>query len=96
MKKFRIDPLVSIVRIFKEPIDCECPLHSMVNKYYKTMTLEFIDNGDVRVTNVIESPTIKESKDVFKELAELGYKKVTWKHNSKEHKVNLNNYRRLT
>lgn len=84
MAKTRVDPLVSTMRCYEKEIDPTLPLCEMKEKYYKTFPITFLDNGLVRIGNVIESPNFEELKELREYLKAAGYHTMTWRHNGKE------------
>lgn len=85
----RIDPVVSIVRFYDHKQDRNKPLEFMKDKYNKSITLLFSDNGEVRLSNILVSPSNQERKDLFVILKEMGYSYATWRHKEKEVRVKL-------
>jgi len=83
MSKIRIDPLVSLARFYKEDVDITTPIYEMFKPYYKSFPVEFLDNGVVRVTGVVESPTVHEQRELFRALKALGYHSIEWRHHDK-------------
>ena len=84
MTKIRIDPLIGAVRFYKNPVDGSIPLYKMTEPYYKSFPIQFLDDGSVRITLVVEAPAIKEKIALFKLLKEMGYIKIHWRHKDKE------------
>jgi hypothetical protein len=85
----RIDPIAATVRFYKEKIQESTPLQDIVDPYYKTLTLIFMDNGDVRATACAEALTMEEIKSVMKKLREMGCKRALWRHHDKENSIHL-------
>lgn len=83
MTYIRIDPIVSLVRIYKIKINRNIPLYKMKERYYKSFPIEYLDDGSVRIVGVVEAPTIKEKIELQKYLKEQGYCTVSWRHNDK-------------
>jgi hypothetical protein len=82
--RIRVDPLVSVVRCYKFDIDPTLPLYKMKERYYKSFPITFLDSGVVRVSAVVEAPTIREKIQLQRYLRELGYHSVEWRHGDKE------------
>lgn len=89
MSKLRIDPLIGAVRCYRSRIDRSIPLHKMKEPYYKSFPIQFLDDGSVRITMVVEAPNIKEKIELKALLKELGYIRVHWRHKDKEESFNL-------
>ena len=85
----RIDPIAATVRFYKEKIQENTPIQDIVEPYYKTLTLIFLDNGDVRATACANAITIEELKILMKKLSKMGYKRMLWRHHEKEVSVHL-------
>lgn len=84
MSRIRVDPLVSVVRCYKEDIDPTLPLYKMKGRYYKSFPITFLDSGIVRVSAVVEAPSIKEKILLQRYLKNKGYHSVEWRHGDKE------------
>ena len=91
---FRLDPTSAIVRFYNSSIDKTKPLHEMHTPYYKTLILQFLDNGEVRISGCVDMLSISESKALRAHLAELGYQTATWRHEGIEFVVNLSKYKK--
>jgi hypothetical protein len=85
VSKIRIDPLCATVRFYLEEIDSRQPICDMTEPYYKTITVVFMDNGECRLTDCVEAPTLREQRKLSKKLASMGVKKVCWRHGEQEH-----------
>jgi len=85
---FRLDSLVSVARFYKNKIKL-VPLSEMTEPYEKVLILQFTDNGIVRITATLISPTRKEIKLLADKLHLSGYKRAEYKHEGKNYFVDL-------
>lgn len=85
----RIDPVTATVRFYRDPVDTSAALSDIKEPYYKTLTLLFLDNGEVRITDCVDPPTRKEAKNLYNKLAALGYKRASWRHGNKDIEFSL-------
>lgn len=89
MTKLRIDPITATARFYRDSVDINAALSDMKEPYYKTVTLIFLDTGDVRLTACAELPDRVELRNLANKLSASGYKRITWRHDDQEHEFML-------
>lgn len=80
MAKLRVDSLSSAVRFYSSEIDPAKPLHEEDTPWEKVVILQFLDNGEVRVSCAKEALTFAERKELRAYLKSLGYLSCTFRH----------------
>ena len=85
----RVDPLVLLVRCYKDKVDPKIPLKDIKERYYKTLTVLLLDDGSSRVEGAVEAPTFKEVSELREHIKNLGYNKITWRHGDKNEELLL-------
>lgn len=79
----RIDPLSANMRFYVGIVPNR-PLHLMKERYYKVLTLQFEDNGHVRITACQDAPNRQEQHLIYNELVSRGYIEASYRHKHKE------------
>lgn len=83
----RIDPLSATIRYYKPPVK-DKPLHKMTEQYYKTFVVQFLDDGEIRITATMVAPTVEEIRILAEKLSK-NYLKATWRHKNREYFIDL-------
>lgn len=82
----KILPTAAVARFWKKAIDTT---KRQEPGYYKTLNLQFLDNGEVRIGAAVVGLTRKEIRELASELHRMGYSRATWKHDDREHDLVL-------
>lgn len=87
----RIDQTQAVVRFYTEKVKNR-PLHEEKDSYYASLNLQFLDNGDVRISGAVVAPLKKDLVQMYKMLASSGYVNCTYRHKDKDIIVVLSKY----
>lgn len=89
MNIIRVDPLISLVRVYDKEVDTTIPLKDMRESYNNAFTLSFSDDGTVRISGVLRPPSFKECRILKTYLKDKGFTLLTWRHKGKDIKIKL-------
>ena len=86
---FRADPLSVNVRFYKEKVNISKNIIDIHDEWYKIITCQFTDTGEVYFSGVKEGITRAEYLVLFKYFKEKGYKSGYYRHKHKEFYVDF-------
>ena len=81
---FRVDPLSSQIRFYTDGIDHKLPLHLEHAEWYKIISVQHTDAGEIYFSGAKEGLTKKEYIELFKYFKSAGYLKGYYRHKNKE------------
>ena len=92
IKKVRLDPIVFTARAYEDGSEPEKPLHEMTKPYQSSCTVIALDDGHVRLSDIIALSNPEYLKELCFDLKGMGYLSVEYRHKGKNRSIDLTSY----